>query len=137
MPGQPGSTHDARSNEVVAPLPGARTALVILLVINLLNYLDRYVLAAVVPKIRPLVTEGSEGSAAVSFLHWLQGTFNLGDNALVGCLALAFLGAYMIAAPIFGWLADHLSRWLLVGVGVILWSLASGASGLATTFGFL
>src|SRR5439155_19147327 len=29
---------------------------------------------------------------------------------------------------------DRFSRWLLIGVGVILWTLASGASGLATGY---
>jgi MFS family permease len=43
----------------------------------------------------------------------------------------------MVTAPIFGWLADRMSRWLLVGLGVTVWSLASGASGLATTFSML
>jgi MFS family permease len=37
----------------------------------------------------------------------------------------------MLLAPVFGWLADRMSRWWLVGIAVILWSLASGASGLA------
>jgi MFS family permease len=36
----------------------------------------------------------------------------------------------MVIAPLFGWLADRTSRWLLVGIGVVLWSLASGASGI-------
>ncbi|MBV9126223.1 MAG: MFS transporter, partial [Planctomycetes bacterium] len=35
------------------------------------------------------------------------------------------------------WLGDRMSRWLLIGVGVILWSLASGASGLATGYAML
>src|SRR5262245_36157408 len=47
---------------------------------------------------------------------------------------MAFMVLYMIGAPVFGRLAERHSRWLLVGVGVIGWSLASGASGLATTF---
>jgi MFS family permease len=127
------------------PLPGARAALVLLLVINLFNYIDRYVLAAVVPKIRETFfdpvqrsAEAAEQSIAVRFVTWLGDTFGLtGENALIGSLAMAFIVAYMIAAPVFGWLADRMSRWLLVGVGVILWSLASGASGLAATFGML
>src|SRR5438309_11222905 len=35
-----------------SPLPGARAALVLLLCINWFNYIDRQVLAAVVPKIK-------------------------------------------------------------------------------------
>ena len=130
---------------VDTPLPGARAALVLLLVINLFNYLDRYVLASVIPKIREQLfakaheaAAGAEPSFAVRFVDWLGDTFGLtGENALIGSLAMAFIVAYMIAAPVFGWLADRTSRWLLVGVGVILWSLASGASGLAVTFGML
>ena len=44
---------------------------------------------------------------------------------------MAFLVSYTLVAPLFGKLADSVSRWWLVGIGVILWSLASGASGLA------
>jgi MFS family permease len=50
---------------------------------------------------------------------------------------MAFMVTYMIAAPILGWLADRMSRWVLIGIGVIVWSLASGASGLATSFTML
>jgi MFS family permease len=52
----------------------------------------------------------------------------------MGWLATAFLLSYMVFAPVFGWLGDRFSRWVLVAVGVILWSLASGATGLAHTF---
>jgi MFS transporter, Spinster family, sphingosine-1-phosphate transporter len=100
------------------PAPGARTALGLLLAINLFNYIDRQVLASVEPEIRA---------------HF----FRPGDpNAmtLVGLLATAFLVSYMISAPIFGWLADRMSRWILIGAGVILWSAATAASGLAGTF---
>ena len=47
---------------------------------------------------------------------------------------MAFMVLYMVGAPVFGRLAESHSRWALVGIGVILWSLASGASGLAATF---
>src|SRR5438045_1092962 len=43
----------------------------------------------------------------------------------------------MISAPLLGFLADRISRWVIVGSAVILWSLASGASGLAATFAIL
>jgi MFS family permease len=43
----------------------------------------------------------------------------------------------MCSAPLLGLLADRLSRWLIVGVAVILWSLATGLSGLAATFAVL
>jgi MFS transporter, Spinster family, sphingosine-1-phosphate transporter len=55
----------------------------------------------------------------------------------MGLLATAFMVSYMLAAPVFGWLADRARRWVLIAVGVIIWSLASGASGLATGFAIL
>src|SRR5260370_21703680 len=99
----------------VFPLPGARTALLLLLAINLFNYIDRQVLAAVEPEIRrELLPDLSEKGAR----FWM------------GLLSSAFLVTYMLTAPLFGWLADRTSRWLIVGLGVVIWSLASGASGL-------
>lgn len=101
------------------PLPGARPALILLLLINLFNYIDRYVLAAVEPNIAREFFGDAESAATL---------------AKMGSLATAFLISYMVAAPVFGWLADRMSRWLLVGLSVLLWSLATGASGLAGTF---
>lgn len=128
------------------PLPGARAALVLLLCINLFNYIDRYVLAAVVPHIRTAFFQGAAAdgtgaqasSLADRFLQWFQSSFGFTPaNALIGALSMAFMVTYMIAAPLFGRLAEKRSRWLLIGVGVILWSLASGASGLASSFAIL
>ena len=53
---------------------------------------------------------------------------------MTGTLAPAFLVTYMIAAPALGWLADRFSRWIVVGVCVILWSLATAAGGFVATF---
>ncbi len=97
--------------------PDARKALALLLVINLFCYLDRYILAAIIPSLKD------------KFLH--------GDpnaNGKAGLLGTAFLVSYMLTAPVFGWLADRTSRWLIIGLSVALWSLASGASGLAGTY---
>src|SRR6266849_6741263 len=66
--------------------------------------------------------------------------FAAGDvNAMTktGLLGDAFFVTYMISAPILGLLADRFSRWIIVGSAVILWSLASGGSGLAATFAIL
>jgi len=123
---------------------GARIALLLLLSINLFNYIDRYVLAAAVPQIRQ--TFFGETSAApvansawvTHFLSWFEQTFRFKpENALIGLLSMAFMVVYMLAWPVFGRLADKVYRWLLIGSGVILWSLASGASGLATGFSIL
>jgi MFS family permease len=100
--------------------PRAGLALALLLSINLFNYIDRQVLSAVLPKL--------ELDAALFRPNdpWLK--FKLGS------LTTAFLVSYMVMSPIFARLADKRSRWTLVGVGVILWSLASGGSGLAIGF---
>src|SRR5438034_4625805 len=100
---------------------GARTALFLLLGINLFNYIDRQILAALEPDIRATFFAPGDLNAM-----WKTGL--LGD---------AFFVTYMVSAPILGLLADRLSRWIIIGSAVILWSLASGGSGLAATFGIL
>src|SRR5947209_7628846 len=103
------------------PPPGARAALILLLSINLFNYIDRQVLAAVEPDIRATFFSNIDANAM----------------AKTGLLGTAFLVTYMIVAPVLGFLADRFSRWIIIGSAVILWSLASGGSGLAATFGIL
>src|SRR5213082_740303 len=103
------------------PLSGARTALFLLLAINLFNYIDRQILAALEPDIRGTFFAANDVNAMTK----------------TGLLGDAFFVTYMISAPILGFLADRFSRWIIVGSAVILWSLASGASGLAATFAIL
>jgi MFS family permease len=103
--------------------PRAGLALGLLLAINLFNYIDRQVLSAVLKRI--------ELDADI---------FRPDDPNLrtkLGLLATAFMASYMLLAPVFGRLSDRLPRWRVVGVGVILWSVASGASGLAGTYAAL
>ena len=115
--------------------PGARAALVLLLLINLFNYVDRMVLAAVVG---PIKASLPTGPALTAVVEWFQHTVGFKpDDALIGGLGTAFMVTYMIGAPIFARLAERHSRWVLVGVGVTLWSLATGASGLAGTLAIL
>jgi MFS family permease len=94
---------------------------VLLLAINLFNYIDRQVLAAVEPEIRATFFSSGDANAMTK----------------TGLLGTAFLVTYMITAPVLGFLADRFSRWIIVGSAVILWSLASGGSGLAATFAIL
>lgn len=99
----------------------ARWTVGLLLAINLLNYVDRYVLAAAIPKIQADFLEANDPDA----------------RSKMGSLAAAFLWSYMLAAPFFGRLGERMSRWKLIGMAAIGWSLASGASGLAETFTML
>jgi MFS transporter, Spinster family, sphingosine-1-phosphate transporter len=126
VPPPPGSdiTPAAASVQPLPPgralaAPGAGLALGLLLGINLFNYIDRQVLAAIIDDV--------EG-------HFLP-RGGASNGFLMGLLATAFMASYMIFAPVFGWLADRVRRWWLVGLGVLVWSLASGASGLSSALG--
>ncbi len=85
-------------------LTQAQRLLVLFTSINMLNYLDRYVVAAV---LEPMGRE----------LHL--------TDAQLGRLPFVFVVVYMLAAPVFGWLAAKHSRPRLVAFGVGLWSLAT------------
>jgi MFS family permease len=96
----------------------------LLLAINLFNYIDRQVLSAVLPRLQ------------------LDGTIihpNDPDAQFkLGLLTSAFMVSYMLFSPIFGWLDGRgARRWLILGIGVTLWSLASGFSGFATGYAML
>lgn len=106
-----------------AAAPGARWALGLLLLINLFNYIDRQVLSAVLPKLK------RDGTLFDPSDEW--------RNTKLGALTTAFMVAYMLLSPVFAYAADHVRRWFVVGVGVVLWSIASGSSGVATTFWLL
>ncbi len=92
---------DLSGNPRQAPAPGARSALMLLLGINMFNYIDRYILAAALPRIEvdPAIAPVSKGQ--------------------LGLLTTAFVASYLVLSPVFGWLGDRMSRWLLVGIGVI------------------
>jgi MFS family permease len=113
----PMSDSPPHQSKTSGSFPGATTAVTLLLGINLLNYVDRYILAAVEPDVQREFFPGNP--------HAMGKT---------GLLPMAFLVTYMLAAPPLGWLADRVSRWLLVGLSVLVWSLATGASGLAASF---
>ncbi len=100
--------------------PGARAALALLLTINLFNYIDRQVLSAVLPKLK------RDGTLFDPADEW--------RNTKLGLLTTAFMVAYMLLSPVFARAGDRFHRWWVVGVGVVLWSLASGSTGLATVY---
>lgn len=94
-------------------MTAARRLLLLLTGINLVNYLDRYVVAAV---IEPL---GRDLGLTDTQRGWVNGVFLL---------------AYMVAAPLFGFLADRFHRPRLVALGVGLWSLATAGACLVHGF---
>jgi MFS family permease len=94
-----------------------RTAIVALLTgLNFLNYLDRFIVAAVLPRIK-------------SDLEL--------SNLEAGLLATIFLLGYFLTAPLFGALGDRLSRKRLIAFGVVTWSAATLASGFSTSLATL
>ena len=76
----------------------------LLIGLNLLNYVDRYIL----PGAQPLI----------------QHEFHATDQQM-GALTTAMFFVYMLAAPLTGWLGDRFSRKPLIIAGAILWSLAT------------
>ena len=91
----------------------ARYALAVMVGINFLNYMDRYVPTAVSPII--------------------QKEFHLNDTS-VGLLASSFLIIYAICALPFGYWADRGVRKIVIGTGVTIWSLATLFTGFARNF---
>ncbi|HVC19772.1 MAG TPA: MFS transporter [Vicinamibacterales bacterium] len=96
--------------------PGRRAAyygLAIVTLLNFVNYIDRYILAAVMPRIKTDLRL---------------------DDFQLGLLSNGFLVAYFLTSPWFGWLGDRLSRSRLMAAGVAVWSVATAGSGIAATF---
>ena len=97
--------------------PLAGTALAVLTLINLFNYLDRWIVAAL----------------AESMKH---SELRLSDTQL-GALMTGFIIVYMLAAPLFGALGDRRSRTRLIALGVAIWSGATALAGLARSYAAL
>jgi predicted MFS family arabinose efflux permease len=82
----------------------ALVALLLLTGLNLLNYIDRYIL----PGAQPLI----------------QAEFHVSDERM-GALTTALFVTYMLTAPFTGWLGDRFRRKPLIVAGAVLWSLAT------------
>jgi MFS family permease len=99
-------------------IAGATTALVLLTGVNFLNYIDRYLLAGEMPLVQQGVTH-----------HGLHPT-----DAQMGALTFWFFMAYMIAAPLTGWMGDHFPRKPLIVIGVLFWSFCNFFTGTVHTY---
>ncbi|CAF3251391.1 unnamed protein product [Rotaria socialis] len=80
--------------------------MIVLFLINLLNYMDRFAIAGV--------------------LEQIQDYFHIGD-AEAGLLQTVFVCSYMALAPLFGYLGDRYSRKSMIILGVTLWSMTTVA----------
>jgi MFS transporter, Spinster family, sphingosine-1-phosphate transporter len=88
-------------------------ALGVLFLMNLLNYIDRYVFASV-------------GPALTRDLKLSKYQF--------GVLVSSFMVVYTIVSPVVGWMGDRYSRKRLLAFGVGLWSVATVGTAFALNF---
>ncbi|MGD0830057.1 MAG: MFS transporter [Terracidiphilus sp.] len=88
-------------------IPPAQGTLVLLIGLNLLNYIDRYIFPGE--------------------LSLIQRDFHSTDHQM-GALTTALFLFYMIAAPLTGWLGDRFPRKPMIIAGAVLWSLATLAT---------
>jgi MFS transporter, Spinster family, sphingosine-1-phosphate transporter len=92
----------------------ASFGLAVLSFINLLSYLDRYIVSALIESLK-------------------HSELKLTDADL-GSLMSGFLVVYTLTAPVFGALGDRLSRPRLIAIGVACWSFATALSGFAVGY---
>lgn len=92
----------------------ATWTLTVLTFINLFNYVDRWVVAAVVESLRK------------SDLHL--------TDAQIGFIPTGFVIVYMLTSPVFGTLGDRRARPPLIALGVAIWSVATALAGFARGF---
>src|SRR5438105_10535902 len=109
--------HNGSTMEGGASFDGARAAryaLAVLTFINLFNYLDRWVVAAVVESIKK------------SELHL--------TDTQIGLIPTGFIIIYTITSPLFGTFGDRAKRPPLIALGVAIWSVATALGGFARGF---
>uniref|UniRef100_A0A8C9KNF9 Protein spinster homolog 1 n=1 Tax=Panthera tigris altaica TaxID=74533 RepID=A0A8C9KNF9_PANTA len=115
-PGLPGSMGNSKSEDPEVPdreglqhitgLSPGHSALIVavLCYINLLNYMDRFTVAGVLPDIEQF--------------------FDIGDSSS-GLIQTVFISSYMVLAPVFGYLGDRYNRKYLMCGGIAFWSLVT------------
>lgn len=86
--------------------------LLFLTALNFANYIDRFLVSAVLKSVQTSVGLSKEEA---------------------GLLATVFLLGFFISSPVFGYLGDRVPRKWLVVVGAVLWSIATITSGTAST----
>ena len=99
----------------------ATVTFVVLFAMNLLDYMDRNILSAVLNQLTKPEAAGGIGLSV--------------ERA--GYLPSIFLASYMIFGLFTGWAGDRLKRTWLLAFGVGIWSLATVGGGFARDFGHL
>lgn len=80
------------------------TIVLILFYINLLNYMDRFTVAGVLPQI--------------------EKAFDIQDSQS-GLVQTVFIVSYMVLAPVFGYLGDRYNRKYIMCFGISFWSIVT------------
>lgn len=113
----PSNTNDTNDTKQSAnpPISAAYSyyALAVFSILNLLNYVDRFIFSALIPNIK----------SDMKF-----------TDEQIGYLGSAFTIVYTIFSPLYGYLADRRARAGLVSSGVAIWSIATAAGGVAQTY---
>ncbi|KAF3845876.1 hypothetical protein F7725_002953 [Dissostichus mawsoni] len=106
---QGGGAPRPQEDEEASGVSKVRALLTVLVLcyINLLNYMDRFTVAGVLPDIE----------------HF----FGINDEKS-GLLQTVFICSYMFLAPVFGYLGDRYNRKYIMSVGILFWSLVTLAS---------
>jgi len=95
--------------------------LAILFFVNLINYMDRYTVSAILDAFSevmcdsdPPPEDGHDERCTMKQGGWIQ---------------TAFLVVYLMVAPIFGYLGDRYSRRIIMAIGILIWGgFSLGAS---------
>ncbi|KAI3961740.1 hypothetical protein MKW92_018552 [Papaver armeniacum] len=108
-----------------------KVLLLIFCLMNLLNYVDRGVIASTgvngTPKVCNESGECIDGKG-------IQGAFNL-TNFQDGALSTAFMVGLLVASPIFASLAKRYNKpFRLIGVGLLIWTIATACCGVTSSF---
>jgi MFS family permease len=89
-----------RTRSLPTPIAGATVALILLTALNFVNYIDRYIL----PGVQEMVKR----------------QFGVSDSQ-IGSITFWFFMAYMLSAPLTGWLGDRFPRKpLIVGCAIVI-----------------
>eukprot|EP00090_Calanus_glacialis_P008185 TRINITY_DN1649_c0_g2_i1.p1 TRINITY_DN1649_c0_g2~~TRINITY_DN1649_c0_g2_i1.p1 ORF type:complete len:563 (-),score=152.44 TRINITY_DN1649_c0_g2_i1:282-1970(-) len=86
---------------------GKAVTVIVLVYVNLINYMDRSTVAGMLEKIKQ------------------DKNFNITQDKYLGLLQTAFVACYMLFAPVFGYLGDRHSRKWLMAIGISFWSLST------------
>ncbi|KAG8082731.1 hypothetical protein GUJ93_ZPchr0014g47326 [Zizania palustris] len=103
--------------------------LVMFCIINMLNYVDRGAIAS-------NGVNGSRGSCTSGTCtsgSGIQGDFNL-NNFEDGVLSSAFMVGLLVSSPIFASLAKIHNPFRLIGVGLLVWTIATAGCGCSFDF---